>query len=149
MLHANMKVSEGLSLLATFDPVSQAAATVTTGWVSAAIATVFLAQIQTGVMGASGTIDAKIQQATDSGGTGAKDVAGKAIVQILKAAGDNKQAFINFRDADLDVSNGFAFVRVSVTVGTAASLIAVNLWGSVDRFEDAALFNQAGVVQNV
>ena len=46
-----------------------------------------MALIQTGVLGAAATLDAKLQQATDAAGTGAKDITGKAIVQIVKATG--------------------------------------------------------------
>lgn len=143
----NAKGSEQLSILATFDPISQAAATVTTGWVSVANFHSFLAVVQTGVMGASATLDAKMQQAQDSGGTGVKDITGKAIVQIVKASGDNKQALINFRPEDLDNANGFAYVRLSLTVGTAASVVAASLLGINARYNTSDAFNQAAVVQ--
>jgi hypothetical protein len=100
-------------------------------------------------MGASATLDGKLQQATDSSGTGAKDVTGKAITQIVKATGDNKQALINLRVQDLDTNGGFAFVRLSITVGTAASLVGGYLTALDPRFESADAFNQAGVVQIV
>lgn len=145
-MQSNQKISESISLLASIDPVSQAAGTVTSAWVPAANMHQLMAIVATGVLGAGATVDAKIQQATDGSGTGAKDVAGKAITQIVKASGDNKQALINLRGADLDVNGGFAFVRVSVTVGTAASLVAAYLVGA-PRFEDAAAFNQAAVAQ--
>src|SRR5205809_368473 len=103
----NAKVSEALSLLATLDPISQAAATVTTGWVSMADMDRLLVLLQTGVLGAAATVDAKLQQAKDSGGTGVKDVTSKAIAQIVKASGDNKQALINLNQNDLDVAGGF------------------------------------------
>jgi hypothetical protein len=143
----NQKLSEMLSLLATYDAASVAVSTVTTGWVSAANHAALMAIIATGVLGASATIDAKIQQAQDSGGTGVKDVTSKAITQIVKASGDNKQALINFKSEDLDVANGFAFVRISITVGTAASIVGATLLGGHPRFEDASTFNQAAVVQ--
>lgn len=145
----NSLASENLAVLATLDPISQAAATVTTGWVDASKFAEILAVIQTGVMGASGTLDAKLQQATDGTGTGAKDVTGKAITQIVKASGDNKQAMINLRPEQLDVNGGFRFVRLSITVGTAASLINALLLGVWPRQGTAADSNQAGVVQTV
>lgn len=148
-MFSNAKPSERIALLATLDPVSQGAATVTTGWVSCADAFNFLAVIGVGAMTATSTVDAKIQQATDSGGTGAKDVTGKAITQLLAAAGNNRQVFINFKAADLDVSNAFNYVRLSVTVAAAASLLHAQLWAFDTRFLDAATFNQAGVAQNV
>lgn len=134
-MHINTKISEGLALLGTVDPISQGAGTVTTGWVSVSNFLSFLALISTGILGASATLDAKVQQAQDSGGTGAKDITGKSLTQIVKASGDGKQAMIDFRVQDLDTNNGFSYVRVSATVGTAASLIAIHLLGGNARFE--------------
>lgn len=148
-MFSNLKHSEVVATLATIDPISQGAGTVTTGWVSTADFLAFRAEVRTGVMGASATLDAKIQQASDSSGTGAKDITGKAIVQIVKASGDGKQAYINFRPEDLDANGGFGWVRLSMTVGTAASLIAGKLEGIHPRFAPASAKNQAGVVQVV
>ena len=148
-MYPNAKGSEQLSILATFDPISQAAATVTTGWVSVANFHSFLAVVQTGVMGASATLDAKVQQAQDNTGTGVKDITGKSMAQIVKASGDNKQALINFRPEDLDNANGFAYVRLSLTVGTAASVVAATLLGINARYATAEIFNQAAVVQAI
>ncbi len=145
----NAKISEQLALLATIDPVSQAAGTVTTGWLSAALFERFMASIRTGVLGASATVDAKLQQATDNTGTGVKDVTGKAITQIVKASGDNKQALINLRAEELDTNGGFAYFRLSITVGTTTSLITAEVWGGVARNLPASAQNQAGVVQIV
>lgn len=145
----NVKISEQAAVLATFDPISQGAATVTTGWISAANHERFQALIQTGVMGASATLDAKLQQATDSSGTGVKDVTGKAITQIVKATGDNKQAIINLRANELDINGGFNYFRLSLTVGTAASLIAASVIGGGAKNMPASALNQVGVVQVV
>ena len=145
----NAKASELLAVLATIDPVSQAAGTVTTGWITVANHHGLLAVIQTGVLGASATLDAKLQQATDSSGTGAKDITGKALTQIIKATGDNKQALINVKPEELDTVNGFGFVRLSITVGVAASLTSAQLLGINPRFAPADAGNQAGVAQIV
>ena len=148
-MYPNAKGSELLSILATLDPVSQAAGTVSTAWMPVANFHAFLAIVETGVLGASATLDAKIQQAQDGAGTGVKDVAGRAIVQIVKATGDNKQALINFKPDDLDNANGFAFVRLSLTVGVAASLVGGTLLGIHPRYAPAEAFNQGAVVQVV
>ena len=148
-MNANLKYVEQAAVLATIDPVSQGAGAVTTGWVSAANFHRLAAVIQTGVLGTAATVDAKLQQASDSSGTGAKDVTGKAITQIVKATGDNKQAVIEMSGDELDVTNGFSYVRLSITVGAAASLVAAQLLGVNPRFAPASAFNQAGVVQTV
>lgn len=145
----NAKGSELFSVLATIDPASQAVGTVTTGWISAGNHHSLLALVQSGVLGTGATLDAKLQQATDASGTGAKDVTGKAITQIVKATGDNKQALINLRPDDLDVTNGYAYVRLSLTVAVAASLTAAQLLGFNPRFAPGDAINQAAVAQVV
>ena len=143
----NAKGSELLAILATLDPSSQAAGTATTGWISLAMHNGLLAVIQTGVLGTGATVDAKVQQALDAVGTGAKDIAGKAISQITKATGDNKQALINVKPEELDTVNGFGFVRLSVTVGVATSQTSAQVLGLNPRFAPADASNQAAVVQ--
>jgi hypothetical protein len=145
----NAKGSELLAILATLDPSSQAAGTANTGWISVANHHGLLAIVQTGVLGTGATVDAKLQQAQDASGTAAKDIAGKAITQIVKASGDNKQALINVKPEDLDTVNGFGFVRLSVTVGVAASQTAAQFLGINGRELPANTANQAAVVQIV
>jgi hypothetical protein len=146
-MYPNSKASEMLAVLATIDPATQAAGAVSTGWVSVANHLGFLALVQTGVLGTSATVDAKLQQALDSSGTGAKDISGKAITQIVKATGDNKQVLVNVKPEELDTVNGFGFVRVTVTVGVAASITSAQLLGVNPRYAPADVGNQAAVVQ--
>ena len=148
-MNSNLKLNERIAILATLDPASVAASTVLTAWVAVANFHTIAAMIQTGVLGASATIDAKLRQATDAAGTGAKDVAGKAIVQVLKAAGDNKQVSIEARADDLDINNGYGFVALSLTVGTAASIVGALLLGANPRYASASALNAASVVQVV
>ena len=129
-LNTNFKPSDLITLLDTIDPVSQAAGTVTTAWLSAADFPVYMARLGVGALGSSATVDAKIQQATDSSGTGAKDLSGSAITQLTKAGSDdNKQVLINFRADRLDINNSFKYFRLSATVATAACLIAAEVYG--------------------
>lgn len=143
----NVKPSDLVTLLERISPVSQAAATVTTGYVDMANFEALKATIVTGVLGASATVDAKLQQATSSGGAGVKDVPNSSITQLVKASNDNNEAIINCQDEDLDSAGGFRFVRLSITVGTAASLIAAVVEGYGGRFQPAA--HKATMVQAV
>lgn len=130
-MYLNTLPSEIGAVVAVLDPVSQAAATVTTGWVDASKFQAYLAILNVGAMSAGGTVDAKLQQATDSSGTGAKDVTGKAITQLTQAGTDsNKQVLINLNPSQhLDIDNNFDYFRLSVTVAVAASLISANVLG--------------------
>jgi len=145
----NTKFQERTAVLATLDPASVAASTVLTAYVPVANFHGIAALIQTGVLGAAATVDAKLRQATDSSGTGVKDITGKALTQIVKASGDNKQAVIECRPEELDTTNGFAYVCLSVTVGTASSIVGAALLGVNPRYLTASTFNQAGVAQLV
>ena len=143
------KISEQAAVLATIDPISQGVGTVTTGWISVLHFERFQAMVDVGVFGASATVDAKLQQATTSGGANAKDITGKAIAQLLAAGGNNRQALINLRVQELDINNGFNYFRLSITVGTAATLIVANVLGGVVTEGLASTYNQAGVAQIV
>lgn len=146
----NQKVSEGIALADFLASASVGVSTVTTPvWVNVNVYQRMLFLLETGVLGASATVDAKIRQATDNAGTGAKDVTGRAITQIVKATGDNKRAMINLNvDTDLDTTNGFAFVQLSITIGTAASIVGADVFG-LPEYETADQFNNANVVQIV
>jgi len=141
----NVKPSSIMTLLDCLNPLSQAAATVTTGWIDMSAYESLLALVSLGVMGASGTVDAKLEQATSSGGAGVKDVPTSPITQLVKASNDNNQVMIECQDEQLDAANGFRWVRLSVTVGTAASLLAGYVFGFGARFQPAA--QKATVVQ--
>ena len=145
----NAKGSELFAVLATIDPASQAVGTVTTAWIPVTNFHALVADVHSGVLGASATLDAKLQQALDSAGTSAKDITGKALTQIVKATGDNKQALINVKPEELDTVNGFGFVRLSITVGTAASLAGAQILGVNPRYASADTLNQAAVAQIV
>lgn len=144
----NAKPSETMAVLGVISPVATST-TVNSGWISAQDFHKFMAVIQTGVLGASATVDSKVQQAVDSSGTSAKDMTGKAITQIVKASGDNKQALINFGGFDFDVNNAFCYFQLSITVGTASSLVSAAILGVVPRYADASTYNPASVVQVV
>lgn len=116
----NVLPSEEQAIVATIDPDAIAVSTVLSDAIDMAKFESIQAIVMTGVLGASATVDAKLVQATTSTGT-YKDVTDKAIVQLVKATGDDKQAVINLRAENLDVSNSYRFVKLSMTIGTATS----------------------------
>jgi hypothetical protein len=93
-------------------------ASVYSAWLPMHDAVRLLAIINVGVTDI--TLDAKIQQATDSSGTGAKDVTGAAITQYT-ATDDNKYSTIDLEAAALDINNNFTYVRLGITVGNGST----------------------------
>lgn len=139
MAQKTIRPSDRAAVVGVIDPDAYAAATYTTGWIDMASYNEIMAIVMAGDLGASATIDAKIEQATDGSGTGAKDVTGAAITQLTKAGGDdNKQAVINLWAEDLDIDNGFTHARLSVTVGVAASDMGAVVLGLAKRFKAAS-----------
>lgn len=148
-MQPHLKFSDRVAILGGIDPASTAASTVLTAWVSLDKWHSIAAILQTGALGASATVDAKLRQATDASGTSAKDITGKAITQLVKASHDNKQVVLEVKGEELDVNGGFTHVALSVTVGTAASLVSALVLGNNGRYEAASDFDDADVVQIV
>jgi len=143
----NLKPSQRASIIGAIPPQSAAAVQVS-GWLDVTTFHNLMAVVQLGTIGAAATVDAKIQQATSNAGAGAKDVAGKAIVQFTKAnTDDNKQALINLKHEDLDIANGFKFVQLSITPAVAATLIAGTVYGFDPRYGQATDNDAATVTQ--
>lgn len=138
--------TEHIGLRGVINPVSQGVGSVSTGWIAAADYANFVAALQVGALGASATVDAKLEQAQNGSGTGAKDITGKAITQLTKAStDDNKQAFINLKPEELDIANNFTHFRLTVTVATAACLISAQVLGLTRRYGFASDGNVATV----
>lgn len=131
-----IKPSDVAVLAGVIDPDAYAASTLTSGWVSLVNFDSLQAIVMVGTLGVSATVNAKLEQAQDSSGTGAKDITGKAITQLTQAGtDDDKQAIINCHGGELDVEGGFTHARLSVTIGTAASDMGAVVLGHAARYE--------------
>jgi hypothetical protein len=148
-MNSNLKPSDAVAVVGAIDPDAYSASTQTTGWISMADWIAVCAIVMAGALGSSATVDAKFEQATDSSGTGAKDVTGKAITQLTQVGTDSdKQALINLFADDLDINNGFTHVRLSMTVGTAASDAGAVVLGLYPR-QGSAADNDAATVDEI
>lgn len=130
----NLKPSDRVTVLAVIDPQSATTAK-STGWINMGLYESALAILKVGVLGSSTTVDGKWQQATSSGGAGAKDVTGRAITQLTQAGtDDSKQVLVNLQSEDLDVTNSFNFARFTVTPATSTALIDCTVLGFDARY---------------
>jgi hypothetical protein len=145
----NIKPSDRAAILAAIDPDAAAAGTVNTAWIDVTNWQNLMAIVMAGDLGASATLNAKLEQATSNAGAGVKDVTGKAITVLTQAGTDSdKQAIVNCSQYDLDFANGFKFVRLSMTVAVAASEIGGLLLGFDPRYNTAS-DNDAASVKEV
>lgn len=119
--------SEEVALVDAIDPDAYGEGAVSTAYIAAKNFHSFMATVYAGTMASNHTLDAKIQQATTSGGGSVKDLTGASITQLTAAGTDSdKQAIIQFRTQDLDVANGFDFVRLTLTLASTASPFSGN-----------------------
>jgi hypothetical protein len=124
-INLNARPSELIRTAGALDPIDQSAGARVSDYASLAEAERGLAIVLVGAMTSNSTVDAKLVQATDSSGTGKKDISGKAITQLTEAGSDNnKQVLLEVLAEELDVNNGFTHFAVEVTTATAASLTA-------------------------
>lgn len=118
--------SEHVAILGVTDPDAHSAAATSTGWIDAGGFHNFMAVLQTGIMEAGATLNAKLEQATNGSGGSAKDITGKAIVEIDEASAsppdtNDKQHVINLKQEELDVEGGFTHFRLTTTLVSTAS----------------------------
>lgn len=147
-MNLNVRPTEQYALLDSISPQQGAVGNVfsTAQWIDVSKCHQLLAILQTGVLGASATVDFNLQQATDASGTGVKTITGKQATTIVKASGDNVQVEINLRPSEMDVEGGFRYVRVRINVGVAASFVSAVLLGAT-RYGPANSYNAASVAQ--
>lgn len=151
MAQKTLNPSHLAAVLAVIDPDANAATTYTTGWLSMSDFQAIMAIVTVGELGTSATIDAKLEQASSASGTGAKDVTGSAITQLTQAGTDDsdKQAIIECWAEDLDIGNDFTHVRLSLTVGAAASDCGAVVLGFNPRYAPASDSDAASVAEIV
>ena len=135
-MNTNMLPTDAAAIVATIDPDANAPGVYYSDFVDMGDWHALLAEICVGTLGTNGTVDAALLQSTDSAGTSEKAITGKSITQLTQAGSDaDKQALINLRPEELDVSGSFRWVRLRITTDeTASPSAAVNdfgatLWG--------------------
>jgi len=144
----NEKFTEQLAVVAKLDPKSQSAATVTSDYVDMAKIKKVIFILQTGVMGTSATVDMAIKGDTASGGSYTTTITDKSITQLVKASNDNNIAVVEVSAAEV-AAQGYRYIRASVTVGTATSLVSLVALGGNLAYSSASENDLAAVVEIV
>jgi hypothetical protein len=121
----NYYLSENFSIASTVDPQLLNNNSVTSDWVDMSLYRKVSFILNVGATDI--TVDAKLQEATDSSGTSAQDITGFAITQ-LTATDDNEQVVIEIDATEL--SENYTHVALVVTIGngsTGAQISAIGL----------------------
>ena len=137
-MDAMEQFSEVFDVLAALAPITAngAVGAHVTGYFSLADAHRAFGFLHLGTPAQGATIDVSMQQATDAFGTGAKALAGKAPTQLV--AGDSGgYVGIELQSEELDVTNGYEFAQVTVTVGTDTYTYSLVVFGGPLRYAPA------------
>ena len=102
----------------------QAAGAQNGAWVDVAGYDKFYALVHTGDVANGATLNAKIQQARDSAGAGAKDVAGAALAEVAAHATDNDNQRYGIDLALNLLDEGYTHVRIVVNASVASQVAA-------------------------
>jgi hypothetical protein len=149
-MNTNILPSNRAVLAALIKPDAHTAGAKRSGWVDMSVFENIQAIVCAGTLGASATLDAKLEQATNESGGSAKDITGKAITQLTKAGSqDDMQAIINCRSDELDTNNGFTHVRLTMTVGTATSDAGAVILGHDARYQPAEISGAVEIAEVV
>jgi len=142
------QMTQALAVMDKLDPVSQGAATVnSTGIDMSKVKRVFYVLQVGAVGGGPGTVNAKLNSSNTSGFSVNQDVTGGAITQISTA---NQIATLEVRGDQLVQQVATArYVRVVLTVGVNAVLIALVGYGSESEQRPASQYNITAVAQGL
>lgn len=121
----NMKITSGTAALVDLAPVdinNQTLPAAVVGWVPMAKYDRAVFYCLMGVIGAGGSGTWTVQQAQDSIGTGVKTVG--THTQAYTDASDGTVFQMEIRAEELDVTNGFCYVRVQVAASAHSAIAA-------------------------
>ena len=149
-MNSNTTFNQDTAVLDAIDSQTLAPGSVSTGWFSLANTCKIAGIIVVGTMAATSTLDAKFEQATDSSGTGAKDITGSDITQLTAAGSDSdKQVIVSVVANSADFDNDFSYVRLTLTGATANVDLSAVLLGEVHDYGKASDYNNASVAEVV
>lgn len=140
------KPAEVAALVSALDPASLTANTYYSDWILADDFEQYMGVVLVGAIATNGTCDIALSQATDGSGTGAKDITGKAAVQLTQAGTDsNKQIVLQCRQDELDLAGGFRYIAVEVVTAVAATIAGACLLGFNPTYGPAKDYDIASV----
>ena len=137
-------------LVAVVPATYQAAAAVTSAYVSLANYHRAVLVVHVGSITATGTLDVQIRQATNSSGGSVKGIPttaaqSKLLTQLVNGD-DNAVYIIELRTEELDIANGFEHVAITYDVNTDTVDFSAILYGCEPRFKPVATTNWAEIV---
>ena len=122
--------SDRAAVAGVIDPDAYSTGTQTTGWIDMGKFAAIMAIVQAGTLGASATIDAKLEQAQDSSGSGAKDVSdalegiGRTLDGVPETAGLDEivRLATTYRQWALDHPERYAILAAAVSPDGASRI---------------------------
>jgi hypothetical protein len=124
-------ITEENAIAAAIDPQALDNGSLTSDWVDMRLYNRVAFVVNVGATDT--TVDAKLQSATASNGTGAADIDGKAVTQ-LSASDDNQQVVLEIAAEEMPADTGYCAVVVTAGDGTTGALVSAVGVGAVPRY---------------
>ncbi len=127
-----IRADQAVAVVACSDPDAYTTSDITDDIIDMANFEQVMFVVMAGTLGSSATVDFQVYQGNTNALGSPKVISGAAITQLTQAGTDSdKQAVVVVKQADLDVANGFRWIRGTLTVGTATSdagMLALGLY---------------------
>lgn len=131
-MNQTRKFIEQLKTLQRISPQSTSSQVNGAAYVDVGIFRRLVAKFNIGAIAASGTLTVQVRQAKDAAGTGVKALIASAA--YISTDGNN-DVWLEFKDEDCDIANGYHFVRLEIVAATAASVVSAELLGFNASYE--------------
>lgn len=141
-------LSERLAIVEVIDPEAMTAGTTASDAIDMSVHDQVMFIVMTGNLGASGTVDFDVRQATTSGGTYTL-ISGKEITQMTEATSTryDSQAIVNVKASEL--SAGYRYIKGHLIIGTATSDVGMIALADNTRYSDAVATTSYGDLASV
>lgn len=143
------RLTESLAVFDGIHSASQTASEKLTAAVDLSKVREVLFIIDSGTLGASGTLDFQVKGSLTAAGSYVA-IPASAITQLVVASNNNNYSLVSVRTETIQALGlNYAFIKGSLVPGTAASNSSVVVLGAVGRYEPISLQNAATVVQKL
>lgn len=141
-----IRASQAVAVVACSDPDAYTTGDITDDIIDMANFEQVMFVVMAGDLGSSGTLDFQVYQGNTNALGSPKVITSAAITQLTQAGTDsNKQALVVVRQSDLDVANGFRWIRGTLTVGAATSDAGMLALGFYPTFGPATDYDLTSV----
>lgn len=142
---ARGNIAESVAVIGTVDPDAYGTGATTSDIIDMSYWEEIMVVVMVGTLGTNATVDAVVAGSASSNMASSATITGKSITQLTDAGTDSdKQAIIRVTAEEV-AAQGYRYVQLTMTVGTATSDAGAIILGSSCVYEPVAAYDLASV----